>query len=404
MRLYNNIATAIVTGWQAVVVEQQTPAWVFKNTTRQHRSWGSRDRKLFGKGLYDGLRWLRKYADACQINLPSDRSGFEKILFSWAVDQGLKLSPDQTLGEAEIEKIKTRLQQAEQSNVLAASIPDWLEKQGRTAYTTDWPKECAAFNQQAPLIIRANSLKTTPNKLKTTLWKEAQIETDVLADYPEALLVHSVNNIAQLKAFQNGLFEIQDGNSQKVGHWINPQKNQILIDACAGAGGKSLHLGCLMENTGQILALDQQPDKLERLQIRAERNGVNNIQTISQVTDDFYDQWAAKADTVLIDAPCSGLGVLRRHPEHKWTMNPKRITALCDIQKQLLEKNALLVKPEGQLVYVTCSIFPNENQQQISTFIASDFGRDFTLAQETVLLTHQTGHDGFYMAKMIRKS
>ena len=181
---------------------------------------------------------------------------------------------------------------------------------------------------------------------------------------------------------------------------MNPQKGGTVVDACAGSGGKSLHLATLMQNKGIVYAMDPQENKLEQLLKRAERNGITSIQVHPHNDVDFFTLHQGKIDAVLIDAPCSGLGVLRRNPAAKWHMNPEKIKALEILQQEILHKNAPLVKKEGTLVYATCSIFPNENQNQISRFLKTEIGAEFKLIKEQTFLTHQSIFDGFYIPQL----
>ena len=205
------------------------------------------------------------------------------------------------------------------------------------------------------------------------------------------------------KAYQKGFFEIQDANSQKVAEWIAPEKGNVIFDVCAGAGGKTLHLATLLQNTGQVFAMDANPKKLEALQERSKRNGLHNIIIPEEIDKAFKVQWHKQVNTVLIDSPCSGLGVLRRHPEHKWTMHPERIKALNEVQQHLLQTHSYWVKPEGHLLYATCSILPSENENQIDQFLQSNTGQKFKLTKAETMLTHTTGNDGFFIAKLQRQ-
>ena len=172
------------------------------------------------------------------------------------------------------------------------------------------------------------------------------------------------------------------------------------MDSCAGGGGKSLHLAALMKNKGKIFALDPDPNKLEQLHKRALRNGVSNIQILTTGNKEFYLRHKGEIDAVLIDAPCSGLGVIRRNPAIKWHMNPKKIIELEELQKDILNKNAPLVKKGGVMVYATCSIFPNENKLQIADFINSKEGEAFELIKDQTFLSNESSFDGFYIAKL----
>jgi 16S rRNA (cytosine967-C5)-methyltransferase len=177
-----------------------------------------------------------------------------------------------------------------------------------------------------------------------------------------------------------------------------------VVDACAGAGGKTLHIASLMENKGQIIAMDIYENKLNELKRRAKRNGAHNIE--NRVIDStkpikkLYD----KADRVLIDAPCSGLGVLRRNPDAKWKLQPEFIDKIKVTQQEILQQYSRMTKVGGKLVYATCSVLPSENQDQVKTFLASEAGANFVLLNDKKVLAHKSGFDGFYMALLERKA
>ena len=170
----------------------------------------------------------------------------------------------------------------------------------------------------------------------------------------------------------------------------------------AGSGGKTLHLATIMKNTGRIIATDSSDKKRKQLENRLKRNGISLVEYLNSENEYFFKKFNNSADIVIIDAPCSGLGVIKRNTVAKWHMNPKRIKQLIEIQKQILQKYAPLVKSKGNLVYATCSIFPNENQNQIKNFLKSNLGLEFRIEKEEVLLTHDTGGDGFYVVKLLR--
>ena len=174
-----------------------------------------------------------------------------------------------------------------------------------------------------------------------------------------------------------------------------------VVDTCAGAGGKTLHLATMMENKGQIIALDIYDHKLRELKRRAKRNGAHNIEPRhienTKVIKKLYD----KADAVLIDAPCSGLGVLRRNPDAKWKLEPEFLDRIKATQQEILSTYSRMVKSGGQLVYATCSILPSENQEQVKNFLASN--DDFIFVKEKKVLSYESGFDGFYMALLKRK-
>ncbi|HLT34098.1 MAG TPA: RsmB/NOP family class I SAM-dependent RNA methyltransferase, partial [Aquaticitalea sp.] len=250
---------------------------------------------------------------------------------------------------------------------------------------------------------RVNTLKTTKEKLHSELF-DLDIETEYLKDYPNALKLKERANVFQTEQFKNGLFEVQDASSQLVAEFLNVEPGMRVVDACAGAGGKTLHIASLMENKGQIIALDIYANKLHELKRRAKRNGAFNIETrpieSTKIIKKLYD----KADRVLIDAPCSGLGVLRRNPDAKWKLQPDFIEDIKKTQQEILQQYSRMVKPGGQLVYATCSILPSENQKQVDEFLTSEFGKEFTFVEDKKVLSHQSGFDGFYMALLKKKN
>jgi len=176
-----------------------------------------------------------------------------------------------------------------------------------------------------------------------------------------------------------------------------------VVDTCAGAGGKTLHLAALMENKGQIVAMDIYESKLKKLKIRARRNGVHNVDMKVIDSTKPIKKLYNKADRVLIDAPCSGLGVIRRNPDSKWKLQPEFLDKIRDVQQDVLQKYSKMVKPGGKLVYATCSVLPSENQEQVEKFLASESGKDFTFVKDNKVLAHVSGYDGFYMAQIERK-
>ena len=196
---------------------------------------------------------------------------------------------------------------------------------------------------------------------------------------------------------------MQDASSQLVADYLDVKPGMKVVDTCAGAGGKTLHLAALMENKGQLIAMDIYESKLKKLKIRARRNGVHNVDM--KVIDStkpikkLYD----KADRVLIDAPCSGLGVIRRNPDSKWKLQPEFLDKIRNVQQDVLQKYSKMVKPGGKLVYATCSVLPSENQVQVNTFLTSESGKEFTFVKDKKILAHQSGYDGFYMAQLQRQ-
>jgi 16S rRNA (cytosine967-C5)-methyltransferase len=182
---------------------------------------------------------------------------------------------------------------------------------------------------------------------------------------------------------------------------LDPKPGMRIIDTCAGAGGKSLHMASLMDNKGQIIALDIYKKKLVELKRRARRAKAFNLETRHIENNKVIKKLKGSADAVLIDAPCSGLGVLRRNPDAKWKLTHDFINNIKQTQQQILQSYSNLVKSGGTLVYATCSILPSENRGQIDEFLSSEAGHGFKLLKDKSILTHQSSQDGFYMAKMV---
>ncbi|MCL4125146.1 UNVERIFIED_CONTAM: hypothetical protein GTU68_009202 [Idotea baltica] len=177
-----------------------------------------------------------------------------------------------------------------------------------------------------------------------------------------------------------------------------------VVDACAGAGGKTLHIASLMENKGQIIAMDIYANKLHELKRRAKRNGAHNIETRAIESTKTIKKLYDKADRVLIDSPCSGLGVLRRNPDAKWKLQPDFLDKIRKTQQEILQQYSRMVKVDGKLVYATCSVLPSENQNQVQEFLNSESGKNFTLVKDKKVSAHKSGFDGFYMALLERKA
>ncbi len=265
-----------------------------------------------------------------------------------------------------------------------------------------WSTEIAAQNQPAKVILRVNTLKTTREALRAILM-DLNIETETLKDQPDALVLKERANVFLTDAFKQGFFEVQDANSQLVAAFLDVKPGMRVVDTCAGAGGKTLHIAALMENKGQLIAMDLYESKLKQLKLRAKRDGAFNIEYRIIDTTKVIKKLHEKADRVLIDAPCSGLGVLKRNPDAKWKLQPEFIENIRKVQAEVLESYSKIVKPGGKLVYATCSILPSENQEQVKKFLATEIGKQFEFIKDRKILASESGFDGFYMALMERK-
>ena len=255
----------------------------------------------------------------------------------------------------------------------------------------------AALNKQADVVLRVNTLNITKEKLQKELEQES-IFTETLPNHPDALKLVERANVFKTDAFKKGYFEVQDASSQLVAAYLDVQPGMKVIDTCAGAGGKTLHLSALMQNKGQIIAMDIYESKLRKLKVRAKRNKAHNIDLKEINSTKVIKKLHNKADRVLIDAPCSGLGVLKRNPDSKWKLQPEFIDNIKAIQQDILQSYSKMVKPGGKLVYATCSVLPSENQEQVKQFLTSESGKEFIFVSDKKILASESGYDGFYMA------
>jgi len=216
------------------------------------------------------------------------------------------------------------------------------------------------------------------------------------------LLLKKRLNVSGLDSFKAGHFEIQDAGSQLIAPYLDVRPGMSVIDACAGAGGKSLHLAALLGNTGSILSMDIEHHKLQELERRAARNGVTNLTTMHISSNKIIETLSETTDRLLLDVPCSGLGVLRRNPDSKWKLKPEFLDKIRKVQAQILENYSTMVKKGGKMVYATCSILPSESEEQVRAF-TKRHKADWQFVSEHRTSPARDGFDGFYMALLERK-
>lgn len=296
------------------------------------------------------------------------------------------------------------------------SYPDWIVRRLVTQYGDPEAQQlCESLNEQAPLALRVNTLKTTREECQDILRKEG-VETQRTNFSPFGLLISKRINVFQLQAFRDGLFEVQDEGSQLLPYLIDPKPTTRVLDACAGAGGKTLEMSALMKNRGEIVAADVHSGRLEELRKRARRAGASNVR-IQQVEDiaDLDERFRGYFDVVLIDAPCSGLGTLRRNPGMKWMVTEETVHEVSQKQLHIIESSVSLVKSGGILAYATCTLFREENEDVIENFLRThphcslespplnpsvfDASR-FTAGKCIKFFPHRDGTDGFFIAVM----
>ncbi len=403
MRLHKNLCFATIDGLMQIFNEKEYADKVIQKLLKRDKRWGSRDRAFIAETTYDIVRWKRLYAKIADVKEPYNRDNLWRMFAVWATLKGINLPDWKYFENTPTRKIKGRFDELSKDRRFKESIPDWMDEVGcQELGELTWTKEISKQNEQASVILRVNSLKTNKKDLQLKLQSE-DIETEMISNYPFALKLKERANVFKTDAFKNGWFEVQDASSQLVAEFLDVKPGMKVVDTCAGAGGKTLHLAALMNNTGQLTAMDIYESKLKKLKIRARRNGVHNVTLKVIDSTKPIKKLHNKADRVLIDAPCSGFGVLRRNPDAKWKLEPEFLDRIRDVQEDLLQRYSKIVRQGGKLVYATCSVLPSENQHQIKKFLASTEGKEFNFVKDQSILAHKSGFDGFYMALLERK-
>ncbi|WP_370104482.1 RsmB/NOP family class I SAM-dependent RNA methyltransferase [Winogradskyella sp.] len=403
MRLHRNLCFAVIDGLHKIFNENEYADKVVQHLLKRDKRWGSRDRGFISETVYEIVRYKRLYSEIADVKAPYDRDNLWRLFAVWATLKGIRLPDWKYFTDTPTRKIKGRFDELSKIRKFRESIPDWMDNLGvEELGEQTWTKEIAKQNEQADVILRVNTLKTNKKDLQLKLQSE-DIETEFLPDHPSALKLKERANVFITEAFKNGWFEVQDASSQLVADFLDVKPGMKVVDACAGAGGKTLHLASLMENKGQVIAMDIYESKLKKLKIRARRNGVHNIEMKVIDSTKPIKKLHGKADRLLIDAPCSGLGVLRRNPDAKWKLEPAFIENIKKTQSEVLQQYSKMVKSGGKMVYATCSVLPSENEKQVEKFLSTEVGKEFTFVKEKRILAHESGFDGFYMALLEKK-
>jgi 16S rRNA (cytosine967-C5)-methyltransferase len=253
----------------------------------------------------------------------------------------------------------------------AHSLPDWLIRRWQHRYNPETLTAlCETINSIPPITIRTNTLKATRQQLMRSLQDDIE-HVSPAPDAPDAITMNKLKrSIPDLSAFKNGWFQVQDEAAQLVSLLLDPQPGESVLDACAGLGGKTAHLAQLMQNKGRITAIDRDKKKLEQLVAEMQRLGISIVHAYRHdLNSNFDSKQPDHFDRILLDAPCSGLGVLRRNPDIKWKSSEADLKRHTEVQQQLLESLAPRLKPDGVLVYAVCSIEPEENEAVIDPFL-----------------------------------
>ena len=392
------VVEAIVSSLAQIFLQQQYADKVIEQVFAQHPFWDLKRKEKYVTDIYNVIRFRRKLDTALNYG---DHECTEA--YCWHLWGAMILLSDNNLIDwPEFENLQlidlhNNLDRA--SDAQLSSYPDWLWNRGLKELKEKWPCVSKALNTPPKTFLRPNTLKANAGQLSRSLAKEG-IETTILTTQ-DTLEVTQYGPLFKSQAFQNGWFEMQDAGSQQVVPLLKVKPGQRVVDACAGAGGKSLHIAALMQNKGYILSMDIHQHKLDTLKKRAKRAGVHTLETRFIKNSKTIKRLKDKFDRVLLDVPCSGTGVLRRNPDAKWHLQEESIDNLVSLQGEILQRYSQMCKPGGRLVYATCSVLPSENQQQIINFLANN--PEYRLVEERSLLPGYTSdYDGFYIAAIER--
>ena len=337
---------------------------------RQHKALGQRERHALAETAYAVLRQRLLWANMAQSGHgPLER---RMALLAW---QGLPhvLKNGATADELAWLERTTAIDRSTLPDKLRHNLPDWLANRLRDQLGDEgfWAL-VETFSASAPLDLRVNTLKAKREAVLETL-AAAHIEAQPTPFSPLGIRIPGKPALQKMPIYTDGHVEVQDEGSQLLALLTNPKRGEMVVDFCAGAGGKTLALGALMRNTGRLYAFDISAHRLENLKPRLARSGLSNVYSsqIAHENDDRIKRLRGKIDRVLVDAPCSGLGTLRRNPDLKWRQSPKGIDELQVKQTAILASAARLLKPGGRLVYATCSVIPDENEGIADAFTAA---------------------------------
>jgi 16S rRNA (cytosine967-C5)-methyltransferase len=399
-RLFPNLIKACIQGLRQIFSEDKHADFIVNSILKSNPAWGASDRRFIAETIYDMVRWWRKLWFILNIEPSLDDASLWKLCGTYFILKNIPLPGWKEFDKLNVAYIKEREIKANGIRVIRESIPDWVDNLAESELGAKWEQEITELNKQAEFVIRVNTLKTTRKELQTAL-ETTQVKTSEIKEHPDALVVLERKRIFTSQCFKDGWFEMQDASSQEVAYFMDVKPGMRIIDACAGGGGKALHIAALMQNKGRIIAMDIYEWKLQELQKRARRAGISIIETRLIDSSKVIKRMENSADIVLLDSPCSGLGVLKRNPDIKWKLSPESLEETKSRQHKILTDYSKMVKKGGKLVYVTCSILSSENEKMIERFISEN--PSFTKTNEKKILASESGFDGFYMAMMERE-
>ncbi len=388
MKMHRILAEAAAAIIKSVFHEHKVLDHALAAAFEQNPKWGRRDRSFIAETVFEVVRWKRA------LDFLVDSPEVKALCAAQWVRMGLEIPGWWSYKGLSADGIVAReAELAAQPRAVRESVPDWLDALGATELGDAWDAEISALNRRAPVFLRVNTLRTT--RAEAITWLAAGgVEVTEVAGLPDALVLPPGKSLPKPLRL-DGRVEIQDAGSQMIAPLLDAQPGMCVIDACSGAGGKALHLAALMRDEGRIYAMDVDAGKIAELARRAKRAGAATIIRPRVIAETMTADFAGKADRLLIDAPCSGLGTLKRQPDLKWRLKPAQLDRVRALQKQLLADYRVMLKPGGRLVYATCSILPSENRAAVDGLLGMG---EYKLLEEAALSPAATGFDGFYAA------
>ncbi|MEQ1722564.1 MAG: methyltransferase domain-containing protein [Pseudobdellovibrio sp.] len=366
---------------------------------RTNRKWGARDRKLFAESTYEIVRHKRR------LEYIAESENVWELIGAYYLLRDIQLPDWEEFDNLKSSVVHER-SRAKKPLAVEYSFPDWLMEIGEKEFKTEWPELIKHLNEPAEVFLRANLLKGTPESIAKDLAAE-DIHLEPLKvkkfDLSSCLKLKQRQNVFITKTFKDGKFEMQDAASQLVAPLLDVQPGLRVVDACAGAGGKSLHIAAMMKNKGKIIAMDIHEWKLKELRDRCSRAGVDILETKLIDSSKTVKRLENSFDRVLLDVPCSGLGVIRRNPDTKWKLTPEEIERLIKLQREIISQYSVMCKAGGKMVYATCSILHSENEEQVKWFLTTEAGKGWSLVKEMRVWPHIDKFDGFYAAVLEKK-
>jgi 16S rRNA (cytosine967-C5)-methyltransferase len=398
-KLFKNLVDPVALALENILVNQANISLTVDTMIRNNPKWGKRDREFINQCIHEVVRYARLYTHVLEAE-DFENTNWYQAIGLWWLDKGNELPDWPEWAHLDKEQLQKRFAACREHEDLKESFPEWLHRRGSETLGDKWPTIMQGLNQPTDIVLRVNTLQAG---VGSVMEKLMELGYDVEHVGKTGIKVKSRIQIGKLQLFHDGIVEVQDAASQAVSEYLEVKPGEKVIDACAGAGGKSLHLAALMKNKGSIISMDVHVEKLKELMRRSERAGVRVIQT-SMFNETVVDYLTDSADAVLLDVPCSGTGTIRRRPNLKWELEESFLDNRIALQQKLLQSYAGFCKPGGgRLVYATCSILPEENEDQVMEFLASEAGQEFELTKSQTLYPQEFGYDGFYMAMLTRK-